>query len=358
LAALPPLERESLLRLKTTCGARRLLKAVAMVGWSGAGGFEDLERTVVGKLSAGEGGTDHIGDALLVTARDPVAVARSLSFLPGVAWIAVGYRFSGTESYLKNLEILAKRYLSRGRKFRISAQVVASKQTAGDVVLAGNSELLSSIPGSRVDERKPHVTFRVCIQGARGACGAEIRRGPRGVPTNGDWVSCLVSGGERSSSLAWMAALSGFSLRLVHSRTDEVALRHVARLYSELSLRMDPRCLELVLLEGGDNTYGRVGGWLRDHKGAAFAGLRPGRSDALTKIAERFPNLALPLVLVQDDEIAAIYRSLGVGRAVERTGGLGITLKALDAVTPYSERRFGGVHADSNAVIDMMKRRP
>ena len=64
-------------------------------------------------------------------------------------------------------------------------------------------------------------------------------RGRAELPTGGDWVSCLVSGGERSSALAWMAALSGFSLRLVHSRTDEAALRHVARLYSELSFRMD-----------------------------------------------------------------------------------------------------------------------
>jgi hypothetical protein len=328
-----------------------------MVGWSGAGAFEDLERTVVRKLSVRHDETDRIGDSLLVAAEDPVAVARSLTFLPGVAWIAVGYRFSGGANYLKTLEFLAKHYLAKGRTFKISAQVVASEQSAGDAVLAGNSELLSAIPGARVDERKPRVKFRVSIQGNGGACGTEIRVGPGGVPTSGDWVSCLVSGGERSSCLTWMAALSGYSLRLVHSRTDDEALMHVARLYSELSFRMDPLSLELVMLDRGKNIYGRIGGWLDDHKGVAFAGLRPGRPDGLTGIAQRFPNLALPLVLVQEDEVAATFRSLGLGRGAKGPKDGGLSLKALDAKGAYSEKTFGGVQADSNAVIDTLKRR-
>ncbi|MDA4116521.1 MAG: hypothetical protein OK442_08210, partial [Thaumarchaeota archaeon] len=318
--------------------------------------FEDLERTVARKLSAGEGETGRVGDALLVAAEDPVEAARRLALLPGVAWIAVGYRFSGTSAYLSSLTALAGRYLLKGRTFKISAQVAASKRTAGDAVLAGNSELLSSVPGTRVDERKPHVRFRVCIRGAKGACGAEIRSGPGGIPTTKEWVSCLVSGGRRSSALSWMAALSGFSLRLVHSRADEASLRQVARLYSELSFRMDPRCLELVVLGGGDDTYGRIGGWLRDHKEAAFAGLRPRRPDALTGMAERFPNLALPLTLVQDDAVEEVYRSLGLGRAAEGHADGGLTLKALEAVSPYSARKFGGVQADSNEVIDTLKK--
>jgi hypothetical protein len=154
-----------------------------------------------------------------------------------------------------------------------------------------------------------------------------------------------------------MAALSGFSLRLVHSRTDEVALRQVGRLYSELSFRMDASCLELVVLEGGESPIGRIGGWLHDHREAAFAGLRPERMGALTGLAERFPNLALPLVLVQDDEVGSIYSSLGLGRASAGAKGDGLTLKRLEARSPYSELKFGGVQADSNTVIDAMKRR-
>jgi hypothetical protein len=334
-----------------------MLKAVAMVGWSGSGRFEDLKRTVIRKLATKRADTDLIDGTVMVTADDPVEVARKLSNMPGVAWVAVGHRFSGTDGFLKNLEYLAKRYLSKGRTFRISAQSVRSEQTVGDLVLAGNSALLSSIAGAKVDERRPQVKFRVCMQGTRGACGVEIRAGPGGSPTGDDWVSCLVSGGERSSSLAWMAALSGFSLRLVHSRTDEVALRQVGRLYSELSFRMDASCLELVVLEGGESPIGRIGGWLHDHREAAFAGLRPERMGALTGLAERFPNLALPLVLVQDDEVGSIYSSLGLGRASAGAKGDGLTLKRLEARSPYSELKFGGVQADSNTVIDAMKRR-
>jgi hypothetical protein len=328
-----------------------------MVGWSGAGRFEDLERTALRKLASRQGGVDRVDGSLLVSAEDPVEVARRLSLLPGVSWIAVGYRFSGMEDYLRNLGVLAKRYLARRRTFRISAQVVASKQTAGDVVLAGDSALLSLVSGARVDEGKPQVRFRVCVGGTRGACGVEIRAGPGGLPMGGDWVACLVSGGERSSSMAWMAALSGFSVRLVHSRTDEVSLRQVARLYSELSHRVDPRCLELVILQGGKDPIARIGGWLRDNRSSAFAGLRPERSDSATSLVERFPNLALPLILVQDEAIGSTYRSLGLGRPSNVGSDSGMSLGRLEARSRYSQVRFGGVEADSNTVIDAVKRR-
>jgi hypothetical protein len=332
------------------------LKPAAIVGWSGAGRLEDIERTVVHKLALRRSDAERIGGTLLVSSKDPVAIARSLSLLPGVSWIAVGFRFSGTEGYLRDLQLLATRYLPKGGKFRISAQVTASGQTAGDVVLAGNSALLSSTPGAKVDESRPRVRFRVSIEGRRGACGAEIRAGPGGVPSGSTWVACLVSGGERSSAMAWMAALAGFSIRLVHSRADEYALRQVARLYSELSHRMDPRCLELVVLDGGKNPFGRIGGWLRDHKGAAFAGMRLQSSGSSADLAKRFPNLALPLVLVQDEAVSSTYRSLGIGRTSKADRGAALTLGTLEDRGKYSERRYGGVQADSNAVIDAMKR--
>jgi adenylyl- and sulfurtransferase ThiI len=155
---------------------------VALVGWSGIGGFADLRNTVVRKLSLRAGEVDRVGNILLVATDDPVVVARKLSFLPGVSWIAVGYRFSGIGAYLRNLEAVSKRYLSKGKTFRISAEVFGSTRTAGDIILAGNSALLSSIPGTRVNEKKPQVTFRVCLEGQKVVCGAEIRSGPGGGP--------------------------------------------------------------------------------------------------------------------------------------------------------------------------------
>jgi hypothetical protein len=333
-----------------------VLKPVAIVGWSGVGRFEDLERTAGRKLDANRRRVDRLGDALLVETDDPVSVASRLAFLPGVAWISVGYRFNGSDGYLRTLELLAKRYLSRGGTFKVFAQVTGSDQTSGDAILAGNSALLSSIPKAKVDERRPQVRFRVSIQRAKGACGVEIRAGPGGAPTGDQWLACLVSGGERSSAMAWMAALSGFSLRLVHSRSDEAALRQVAKLYSELSFRMDARCLELVVIEGANDPVGRIGRWLVDAKGATLAGTRPEGSAALVGLANRFPNLFLPLILVQDEVIAAHYVSLGIGRAVKGGEGESLTLKSLEGRSPYSEKKFGGVQADSNVVIDALKR--
>jgi len=152
-----------------------------------------------------------------------------------------------------------------------------------------------------------------------------------------------------------MAALSGYSVRLVHSRTDDIALRQVGRLYSELSFRMDPTCLELVVLEGRDGPIGRIGGWLRDHEGVAFAGLLPERPKAMIGLAGRFPNLVLPLVLYQGEAVGATYRSLGLGRAAGAKRGV-FTLKNLEGKSPYTESKFGGVRADPNTVIDAIRR--
>lgn len=296
-----------------------------------------------------------MGGTLLLEAPDPVAAARRLGSLPGVAWIAVGYRFSGNREYLGLAALLARRYLSRGRSFRISAQAVESPESAGDLVLAGNSEVLATVKGSRVDERHPVVRFRVSVESASGAFGAEIATGPSGTPTGEEWVACLVSGGEGSSSMAWMTALSGYSVRMVHASTGDAALRRVARLYSELSFRMDPTRLELVLLNGEGAPLGRVGRWLRQNGGPAFAGFRPRRAALASGLSKEFPNVAFPLLLFQEQALAETYRSLGLGRPPARQESPRFTLEALDEVSPYKELRFGGREADISAVIDTLK---
>lgn len=327
-----------------------------MIGWSGSGRFDDLERTSLRRLAPARAEAHRVGHTLVIDTTNPVAAARSLALLPGVAWIAVGFRFKGEAGYLRSLGLLGRRYLRSGASFRISAESERSGRSAGDLVLAGNSELLASIGGSRVDERRPRVRFRVSVHGEAGACGAEIHTGPGGAPTGGEWVSCLVSGGERSSSMTWMTALAGFSIRMVHAQTDEEALRHVARLYSELSFRMDPSRLELVLLEGDGPPFGRIGGWLREEGETTFSGHRLERASALPSLAGAFPNLAFPLLLLDDGTINGVYASLGLGRRRRRTGA-GMSLKLLQATRPYSKTTFGRVQADSNAVVDGLKRR-
>ncbi|HUI00534.1 MAG TPA: hypothetical protein VLU99_03400 [Nitrososphaerales archaeon] len=331
------------------------MRPVALVGWSRAGRFEDLERGAMRKLSLKAGEGDRIDDSLVVETEDPVALARSLSFFPGVAWVAVGHRFEGMAGYLREVDWLAKRYLSRSRRFRISATVDASVEAAGDMVLAGNSEVLSTVKGAKVDERDPQVVFRASASGRRGACGVEIRRGPGGSPTSGEWAACLASGGERSSAVAWMAALAGYSVRLVHSRTDDSALRQVAKLYSELSNRMDPQALDLVVLEGGGDPIGRVGGWLAGHRGVSFTGWVPEKAE-VAKVARRFPGLVLPLLLADEGSVRAVYASLNLGRPKGPPTTSKMSLKGLEVMAKYSKVRFGGVQADQNVVIDAIKR--
>jgi hypothetical protein len=329
-----------------------VLRQVAIVGWSGAGELADLERTVSNKLSLGKGGLRRVARALVVQTPDPVGVARRLESLPGVEWVAVGYRFRGMEGYLEALKVLSTRYLRRGNRFRIVASM-SDPAASGDYVLAGSSAVLSSIGGTKVSERRPQVSFRVSADAGAGALGAEIRGGPGGLPTGGERVACMVSGGYHSSAMAWMAALSGFSIRLVHSRSDDGALTRVAKLYSELSRRMDPTGLELLVLEGGEGRSGRLGAWLREEGDPVLAGVTQGRAAAAVRVAKRFPGLLFPLLLVQEREIARISRSLGVK---DSSGPEGV-LERLGGRGGYSAKRFGGREADLNEVVDSILRR-
>lgn len=329
------------------------MRPSAIVGWTGTGRLADLERSATRKLGARARPIGKVDGTLLFDSADPVEAARELAYLPGVAWIAVGYRFTGQVQYERVLEALGKKYLRKGAVFSVSARSEGGGHSAGDLVLSGNSTVLSLFPGSRISESKPQVRFRVCMQGDSGACGVEIRSGPGGTPTGSERVSVLVSGGARSAYLAWAAALSGFAVRLVHSKTDERSLGQAARLYSELSSRLEPSRLELVLLQGNGDPEGRVWKWLESCEGLVFAGLRP-RAREVVRLSSRFPNLSLPLLLVQEDVLSSGYRSLGIGPA---SSGRGLKLppRKPRADARFSEKVFGGVRADTNEVIDALR---
>ncbi len=252
------------------------MKSAAIVGWTGNGSLDDLARTALSKIPTKGAVLSRGTRSLIVRGEDPVTVARRLCRLPGTAWIAAGYEFDGLGSCMSRLSTLAGRYLGGAASFKVSVEVERSGKAEGDVLMEATSTLLKAAKGSRVDEKSPKAWFRVVMVRGRGACGVQLREGPGGVPTSRKMAaSCLVSGGYHSAVTAWMASLSGFSLTLVHARNDDESLRQVARLYAELSKRMDVSSLRLEVLEGKGPAGNRVASWMRGATGEVFTGVHP-----------------------------------------------------------------------------------
>lgn len=326
------------------------MKTAAVVAWSGNGALEDLERTAASKLGMPRESVRKGPTSLILEHADPVKVASGLSHLPGVSWIAVGYEFLGWKQCESALHRLAGKYLSEGSSFRLTARVEESEGTEGDLLLDGNGTILKSVKNSRVDEKNPDVTFRIVMVRDKGAVGVELRRGHGGVPTsNARRAFCLVSGGYHSAVVAWMAALSGYEVTLVHSRSEDEPLRQVARLYAELSRRMDASGLELLLLDGDGPVGGRLDAWLPKAKGEVMAGGHPEcRGEDVRRTFRRHPSVIQPLLLLQEDEVRARYESLGLKvKAVDTKAMLSLGRSA-----SYSVKRFGGKEADISGVLD------
>jgi hypothetical protein len=327
------------------------VRTAAIVGWSGYGEFGELMASASSKLAMGEGRLTTGSRTLTVNGADPVAVARRLAFLPGVSWIAAGYQFDDEAACTARLKLLAVRYLRRGSSFRLTAEVESSGREEGDILLDGNGSILKAVAGTRVDEKAPDVTFRVVMVKDRGAVGVQLRAGPGGVPTSkAAKASCLVSGGYHSAVVAWMAALSGFSLTLVHARTDDESLRQVARLYAELSRRMDTRYLKLEVLDGVGSPGERLANWLDGAKGDIMAGVHPQcRGRKARSTLRSYPQILVPLLLVQEEGVRAGLDSLGIKvKAQDAAAALLVTGRK----SPYIVRRVGGIETDISGVLD------
>jgi len=327
------------------------VKTAAIVGWSGYGELSDLERTVSSKLSLAAGDVIVGSMSLTVPKADPVGVARKLAYLPGVDWVAAGYEFDGEAGLAARLQLLAKRYLRRDSTFKLTAQVEQSDRKEGDILLDGNGAILKSVTGTRVDEKSPDVTFRILEVKGEGAVGVQLKEGPRGVPTSrGLRAACLVSGGYHSAVTAWMAALSGYTVTLVHARADDESLRQVARLYAELSRRIDAASLKLEVLDGAGAPGERLSAWLDSAKGDILSGVHPEcRGKGARQVLDRYPSVLTPLLLLQEDEVRRRLDSLGIKlKAVDASPTVSLTGKK----ARYVIRRFGGVEADINGVID------
>lgn len=337
--------------LKTSCTSSGDVETAAIIGWSGYGEFRDLERSVSSKLSLDTVSLTAGARSLTVLHEDPVAVARRLAYLPGVSWISVGYHFDGRKAWASALQLLAKRYLQRGSSFSLTAQVERSDIEEGDVLLEGNGAVLKSVKGSKVDEKDPDISFRIVMVGNSGVVGVELRGGPGGVPTSrGNRVHCLVSGGYHSSVVSWMTALSGFSLTLVHARADDESLRQVARLYAELSRRIDSSSLRLLVLDGTGTPGERLSTWLDVASGEIIAGIHPEcRGVRQRGVLRGHPFVLLPLLLIQEDEVK--FRLDSLGMKVKRVDHLP-TLSFTGSKKPYVVRTFGRTESDINGVLD------
>jgi len=328
-------------------------KTSALLRWTGEGSLDDLMSSVSSVLLGHKFRVRRVGETICISGGEPGTAARSVAYLPGVEWIGLGYKTEGgLGGLLGAAEVLGRRYLKKGSTFLVRVESERANVVESDVSGAVNSRLLELRSGVRTDERKPEVVFRVALDRGVGAVGVEIAKGVGGVPTSPSRAFCLVSGGMHSSVLAWMTSLSGFSLELVHARSGNESVIEVARLYSELSNRIDPRALKLRLLTGSEGSSAPeiLAGWLRGRRRSSVfsgqhleckRGKRSGRSD---------PRVISPLLLMPESEFSRVFDSLGLRGFFDD----GDVLSRVPSAPParYRTATFGGARADLHRVID------
>jgi len=284
------------------------------------------------------------GESVLVEGPEPAGVASLFSKMPGVGWIAVGFAAASFKELAAASASLARRYLKRGDRFVVAAHTSGGVSEA-DVSGAVASAALEAVKGARIDEQKPKIKLRGTFDGSRGAVGVELSDGPGGVPIGSDEAACLASGGRHSSVLCWMALLSGYRVRMVHAKVSDESLRAVARLYAELSHRVDPSGLHLEVLVGGDAAPMLLG-YMRKVKGTIFGGFHSGRGQFPRALKGK---VGAPLYLLPEESFVREYE--------------GLSLKEYDSELSWRSRttkrpeitRFGGVRADINRVLDGLR---
>jgi hypothetical protein len=262
--------------------------------------------------------------------------------MPGIAWVAAGFAADSYRELSSSARKLAKKYLRKGDRFVVEAEGTGGA-VSSDVAGAVTSGILDGAVGSRVSAESPMVRFRAAFDGEKGAVGVEVRRGPGGAPTGKQQVTCLVSGGVHSSVMALNALNQGFRVRLVHAKYSEESLRAVARLYSELSYRADPRGLELDVVEG-ESVSSALSGLAALSKERIFAGYT---SASGTK--QRLSNVLAPLYLMAEERFAAEFDALGIRSFDEPEDW------DREGEGERRQRRFGGKRADVSGVLDGLK---
>jgi hypothetical protein len=270
-----------------------------------------------------------------------VGLAALLENLPGVGWLAVGRPSDSVRGIAGELARLARVYLKPGGRFAVRAETEDANVKPSDLSGAGTSAVLDAVKGSRVSEEAPTTVFRVALDRKGGVAAVEIGRGPGGAAMGRRVARCLVSGGRHSAVLAWTAMLSGYSVQLVHAEAGEESMMAVARLYAELSHRVDPGRLSLLVLRGG-GTASMMSQWASGARGPVFAGFHA-ECHGEKKIAK---NIESPLYLLPEEEFNRIFSGLRVKPVDAKEGWDNRGAKATRMLT------YGGTRADVSAVMD------
>jgi hypothetical protein len=322
------------------------LSGTTLVRWTGRGKVEDLASSVSAALRA-EGlraRVEVLGGFVAVANQDPVHVSSLVRFMPGAAWVAVGHSFGAQDQMTREAKKFAAGYLKGTKTFSVRAESDGDGVAAVDLAGAVVSALLDALPEAKVDDRRPGAVFRALYSKGRWVFGAELWTGPGGVPSGDETVHCLVSGGKHSSVVAWMALLAGYSVEMVHAEVGRGALVQVARLYAELSRRVDPSKLHLTLLRGG-LPADSIGQWLARSKGRFFAGTSAPRS-APRWLSERTES---PLYLLPEEAFSESLKTLSLNSHDAKEAW-----EARHRSGRHSAVRFGGKRADMHEVLKAM----
>ena len=311
--------------------------------WTGRGSLDGLRSSVTYVLGV-EGVNAHVsklGDSLTIVGAEPLRLAALFGNMPGVSWVAVGLTARSFRELSLGAGELARKYLRKGDRFLVEAEGTDGV-LASDISGAVTSAVLDAAKGARVSNESPRVRFRAAFDGEKGVTGVEVRRGPGGASTGREQVVCFVSGGIHSSVVAWEAVVQGFKVRLLHARYSEESLRAVARLYSELSYRADPRGMSLEVLEG-ESVRDALSRYAVTFRGKVFAGFTPDTQ------GRHLPTVLSPLYLLSEERFATELEALGV-RSFEAP-------EDWDRETGDKRlvRKFVGRRADVSGVLDGMR---
>ena len=320
-------------------------RRAAIIRWTGAGRLADLVSTVEYKLTAGRlgGKVWAAGGSIVVSGSEPVRTCALFQHLPGASWLAAGYEGEEADDLTKGAALLAERYLHRRSRFAVEAQEGASP--SADLAGAVMAKILDAAPGARVSARSPDVRFRAAMDRDGGVVGVELFQGPGGIPTGKRTAACLVSGGMHSAVLAWHSVLMGYNVTLVHAKADEGSLVEVAKLYSELSHRADPRGLKLLVLEGGTPAE-MTKRFLSEAEAPDYGGVTAAGNGPPAWASGSLVN---PLYLLPEEDFRSRLDALGL------RGVVGATDWGAKGAPELVRKWFGGVTADISEVLDRLE---